>query len=45
MTLVEYGDDMVIVDAGMLFPGGEQYGIDYLIPDISYVKKNIRKLK
>jgi ribonuclease J len=45
MAIVEYKEDMIIVDAGIVFPGGELYGIDYLIPDISYIRKNIRKVK
>lgn len=45
MTVFEYGQDIIIVDMGLQFPDEDQPGIDYLIPDISYLKgkeKNIR---
>ncbi len=45
MTVFEYGQDIVIVDMGLQFPDEDMPGIDYLIPDISYLKgkeKNIR---
>lgn len=42
---IEYGDDMILVDCGLEFNETITMGADYLIPDISYVKKNIRKLK
>jgi ribonuclease J len=45
MTVFEYGQDIIIVDMGLQFPDEDMPGIDYLIPDISYLKgkeKNIR---
>lgn len=45
MTVVEYKDDIIIVDAGLQFPGEDAPGVDYIIPDTNYLlkkKKNIR---
>jgi ribonuclease J len=45
MTIFEYGGDIVILDMGMMFPEEDMPGIDYIIPNISYLKgkeKNIR---
>jgi len=42
---IEYENDMIIVDAGMEFSANETLGADYIIPDIRYVKKNIKKLR
>lgn len=45
MTLFEYEDEMIIVDCGLAFPEDEMLGIDLVIPDTSYVLKNIHKVK
>lgn len=45
MTVFEYGQDIIIVDMGLQFPDEDMPGIDYIIPDITYLKgkeKNIR---
>lgn len=42
---IEYENDMIIVDAGMEFSTKETMGADYMIPDISYVKKHRKKLR
>ncbi len=44
-NFVEYDNEIVIVDAGYSFPGQEMYGIDYLIPNSKYLKKNKSKVK
>jgi ribonuclease J len=38
MTIFEYGNDIIIVDCGMMFPEEEMMGIDYIIPNIEYLK-------
>jgi ribonuclease J len=45
MTVFEYGDDMVMVDAGLMFPDDEQPGIDLILPDYTYVLENEDKLR
>ena len=45
MTAFEYGNDMVLVDAGLMFPDDEQPGIDLILPDYSYVLENEEKLR
>ena len=45
MTVFEYGNDMVLVDAGLMFPDDEQLGIDLVLPDYTYVLENEDKLR
>lgn len=45
MTVFECGDDMVLVDAGLMFPDDSQPGIDLVLPDYTYVLENEDKLR
>ena len=45
MMAIEYGDDIVLIDAGFLFPGSEYPGINYITPDISYLEENKHKIR
>ena len=45
MTVLEYKDEILIIDCGLSFPEDEMYGIDIVIPDFSYVIKNMEKVK
>ena len=45
MTVYEYGGEIIVVDCGMAFPGDDMYGIDCVIPDVSYLVKNHSRLR
>ncbi|MFH1661755.1 MAG: ribonuclease J [Candidatus Falkowbacteria bacterium] len=45
MSLIEYGDDIIIIDMGLQFPEEDMPGIDYIIPNTDYLKKNIDKIR
>ena len=45
ITAIETEDTMIIVDCGLAFPSGDMLGVDLVIPDISYIKSKIHKLK
>ena len=45
MTAIEYGEDIVIIDCGSIFPKEDMYGIDLVIPDFSYLERNRDKVK
>lgn len=45
MTVFEYGENIIVVDCGLAFPEDEMLGIDLVIPDVSYLDKNIDKIK
>ena len=45
ITVIEYGGEIVVVDCGMTFPDSEMYGIDVVIPDVTYLVNNIEKVK
>ncbi len=44
-TLIEYQDEILIIDCGVMFPESGMHGIDLVIPDMSYIFKNMNKVK
>jgi len=40
MTAIRYGDDIIVVDAGMMFPEAELLGVDLVMPDLTFLKEN-----
>ena len=45
LTVYEYGNDILVVDCGLGFPDGEMYGVDVVIPDVTYLVKNAEKIR
>ena len=45
MYVFEYGDDIVVIDCGLMFPDEEMFGIDLVIPDITYLKERKANVK
>ncbi|NLK93756.1 MAG: ribonuclease J [Clostridiales bacterium] len=45
MTVIEYKEDIIIIDCGLKFPDEDMFGIDVVIPDISYLLKNKEKIR
>ena len=45
MTAYEYGGEIIVVDCGLAFPGDDMYGIDLIIPDVSYLIKNRARIR
>ena len=45
LTVYEYGNDIIIVDVGMGFPDDDMYGVDVVIPDVSYLIKHKDKIR
>ena len=45
LTVYEYGKDMIMVDCGMGFPDDEMYGVDVVIPDVTWLEKNKSRLR
>ncbi len=45
MFVLEYGDDILVVDCGLMFPDEQMLGIDFVIPDITYLQDNKSRIK
>ena len=45
MTAIEYGNDIVVIDCGSIFPREDMYGIDLVIPDVTYLERNRDKVR
>lgn len=45
MMALEYGNDIIVIDMGLLFPGADYPGVNYIIPDITYLEENKHKIR
>ena len=45
ITAIEYGNDIIVIDCGVAFPDDEMYGVDLIIPDVSYLINNKEKVR
>ncbi|MBM4137686.1 MAG: ribonuclease J [Nitrospira sp.] len=45
MTVLEYGNDIIVIDAGLMFPEEDMLGVDFVIPDFSYILDNREKVR
>ena len=45
MTVIEYAGEIIVIDCGLCFPREDMLGVDYVIPDITYLKKNKERIK
>lgn len=45
MMAIEYDNDIIVIDCGFLFPGSDYPGINYIIPDITYLEENKHKIR
>ena len=45
MTVLEYGDDIIVIDCGVMFPSVDMLGIDLVVPDITYLVENKEKIR
>ena len=45
MTAIRYGDEIIVVDSGMMFPEDELLGVDLVMPDLTFLKENQSQVK
>ena len=45
MYVFEYGDEIVVIDCGLMFPDEEMFGIDLVIPDVTYLRERKANVK